>query len=71
MQKKYGNMYRLWIGPNKLIIIVTDADFIGFILSMPKLIYKEFGYEMFYPWMGQGLLTSNGNIILKISLIAA
>lgn len=57
--KKYSNVARVWIGPKLLIILTNPAD-IEIILNSNVYIQKSDEYRFFKPWLGNGLLISNG-----------
>ncbi|XP_058450029.1 cytochrome P450 4d1-like isoform X2 [Malaya genurostris] len=55
--KESGKCFRLWLGPD-LLIIVTDAKVAEGLLNSPKFIEKSAEYDYIRPWLGEGLLTS-------------
>ncbi|XP_062555241.1 cytochrome P450 4d2-like isoform X2 [Armigeres subalbatus] len=57
--QEYGKFYRLWIGPD-LIFPITDVKLVEAILSSQKLLEKSVQYDFLRPWLGNGLLTSDG-----------
>ncbi|KAL4714434.1 hypothetical protein ACJJTC_017729 [Scirpophaga incertulas] len=56
---KYGTVIRGWLGP-KLFIFLSDATDIEVILSSHIHIDKSSEYNLFKPWLGNGLLISTG-----------
>ncbi|XP_055641756.1 cytochrome P450 4d1-like [Toxorhynchites rutilus septentrionalis] len=56
--KQAGKCFRLWLGP-ELLIVITDAKVAEAILSSPKYIEKSGEYDFIRPWLGEGLLTSS------------
>lgn len=56
--REAGKCFRLWLGP-ELLIIVTDAKVAEGVLSSPKFIEKSGEYNFIRPWLGDGLLTSS------------
>ncbi|XP_037028672.1 cytochrome P450 4g1-like [Bradysia coprophila] len=58
--KKYTNVARVWIGP-KLVVILTNPSDIEIILNSNVYIQKSDEYRFFKPWLGNGLLISNGD----------
>ncbi|XP_063230569.1 cytochrome P450 4C1-like [Bacillus rossius redtenbacheri] len=59
LAKKYGSLYRLWVGTN-LFVILSDPDLIEVILSSNVQLDKGTNYKFTFPWIGDGLLTSTG-----------
>ncbi|XP_046985683.1 cytochrome P450 4C1-like [Schistocerca americana] len=58
--KTYGSTYLVWLGTRPFIFLI-DADEVETILSSPTHIKKSISYKFVEPWLGQGLLTSDGN----------
>lgn len=58
--KKYTNVVRVWIGP-KLVVFLTNPVDIEIILNSNVYIQKSDEYRFFKPWLGNGLLISNGD----------
>ncbi|KAM3968055.1 LOW QUALITY PROTEIN: uncharacterized protein ACR2FA_005074 [Aphomia sociella] len=56
----YGNVIRAWLG-NRLFVFLTDPDDVEAILSSQEHIQKSSEYQLFEPWLGGGLLISNGD----------
>lgn len=52
--------YRFWMG-NRATIVFSKADHIDAIVTNSKTEGKSWEYEYLYPWLGTGLLTSQGN----------
>jgi cytochrome P450 family 4 len=59
--KNYGPILKAKIGPFRKFILVSDYKFLETILSSTKLIKKSDDYNFFHPWLGTGLLTSDGH----------
>jgi cytochrome P450 family 4 len=59
--KNYGPILKAKIGPFRKFILVSDYKFLETILSSTKLVKKSDDYNFFHPWLGTGLLTSDGN----------
>ncbi|KAJ3656159.1 hypothetical protein Zmor_015256 [Zophobas morio] len=59
-EKKYGEIYKIQIGPIRNFVIVSDYKFVEYILSSMKLLTKSQSYDFLRPWLGTGLLTSDG-----------
>ncbi|XP_055372835.1 cytochrome P450 4e2-like [Condylostylus longicornis] len=59
MVKDYGNIFRVWIGIIP-IIVLTGAKDVEKILASNTIITKSIIYDLFYDWLGDGLLTSTG-----------
>nr|AVL92839.1 CYP450 [Locusta migratoria] len=58
--KTYGTAYLIWLGTRPFIFLI-DADEVETVLSSPIHIKKSVTYKFVEPWLGQGLLTSDGN----------
>lgn len=58
--KKYGGLFRLWVGPFNLAFVSTDPRDVEVILNSTTHIKKSKMYEMLVPWLGDGLLLSYG-----------
>uniref|UniRef100_T1J576 Cytochrome P450 n=1 Tax=Strigamia maritima TaxID=126957 RepID=T1J576_STRMM len=58
-QKKWPKYFRIWIGPQPFLYLYNAQD-IETILSSSTLIDKASLYKLLHPWLGTGLLTSNG-----------
>ncbi|XP_055603019.1 cytochrome P450 4C1-like [Uranotaenia lowii] len=56
--REAGKCFRLWLGP-EMLIIVTDAKITETILSSQQFIEKSGEYDFIRPWLGEGLLTSS------------
>ncbi|CAH1367873.1 unnamed protein product [Tenebrio molitor] len=59
--KNYGPILKAKIGPFRKFILVSDYKFLETILSSTKLVKKSDDYNFFHPWLGTGLLTSDGH----------
>ncbi|KAJ3655751.1 hypothetical protein Zmor_014866 [Zophobas morio] len=59
-ERKYGEIYKIQIGPVRKFLIVSDYKFLECILSSIKLLTKSDDYYFLKPWLGTGLLTSDG-----------
>ncbi|XP_019864629.2 cytochrome P450 4C1 isoform X2 [Aethina tumida] len=57
--KQYGNIYKLWIGPNPSLVI-TNPDMVEKILTSNIHITKSKTYDLVKPWIGLGLLVQTG-----------
>lgn len=57
--KRYGNVYRMWIGTH-LFIVTSHPDDIEAIVTNPALIDKGNTYSLLQPWLGDGLLLLGG-----------
>ncbi|XP_069675166.1 cytochrome P450 4C1-like isoform X2 [Periplaneta americana] len=55
----YGEIFRLWAG-TELAVFIWSPKYIEILLSSTKEIEKGFGYKLLTPWLGFGLLTSEG-----------
>ncbi|XP_017773173.1 PREDICTED: cytochrome P450 4d2-like [Nicrophorus vespilloides] len=64
-RKECGKSFKLILGPFATYVMTTDANFIEFILTSPKLIEKSWDYEFMRNWLGNGLISAPGNIWAK------
>lgn len=48
------------LGPIRYFIVFADAKSVELVLSSAKHTEKSEEYDLFHPWLGTGLLTSNG-----------
>lgn len=60
LAKKYGGLFRMWIGPFNLAFVATNPKDVEIILNSTKHIKKSGMYDMLVPWLGDGLLLSYG-----------
>ncbi|XP_047096721.1 cytochrome P450 4C1-like isoform X2 [Schistocerca piceifrons] len=58
--KRFGPIFRSWIGPYPSIMI-QKPEYLEKIMSSSELIEKSTFYSFLYPWLGEGLLTSSGS----------
>jgi hypothetical protein len=61
--KKYGGVLLLHGGPIRKTLLISDYKFLEHVLSSTKILNKSDDYRFFHPWLGTGLLTSDGNKI--------
>lgn len=59
LQRKYGNFYKLWTGPT-LRLVVNKPEYLEDLLTSSINLSKSTGYDLFKPWLGDGLLISRG-----------
>ncbi|XP_050312093.1 cytochrome P450 4d2-like [Anthonomus grandis grandis] len=59
LQKRYGNFYKLWTGPT-LRIVINKPQYLEELLTSNINLSKSNGYDLFKPWLGDGLLVSTG-----------
>ncbi|KAJ8922207.1 hypothetical protein NQ315_004144, partial [Exocentrus adspersus] len=59
LQKKYGSFYKLWLGP-RLNLMVSKPEYLEQLLNSNVHLSKSVGYDLFKPWLGDGLLVSTG-----------
>ncbi|XP_071454038.1 cytochrome P450 4c3-like [Hetaerina americana] len=57
--KRYGPMFRLWVG-TRPIVFLCGAEELQPLLSSSVHIKKSLEYTLFEPWLGEGLITSAG-----------
>ncbi|KAK9679812.1 Cytochrome P450 [Popillia japonica] len=61
----YGSVFRIWQDPLHLSVFVADPDIVEYFLSSNTHIKKSEGYDLFQPWLGQGLINNAGDIWRK------
>jgi hypothetical protein len=67
--EEYGEIVKIQIGPLRKMIVVSDYKFLECILSSTKLLTKSDDYRFMQPWLGTGLLTTDGKTVkLRIFL---
>lgn len=59
LQQKYGSFYKLWLGP-RLHLMVSKPEYLEQLLNSNVHLRKSDGYDLFKPWLGDGLLVSTG-----------
>lgn len=60
LAKKYGPIYRMWIGNNFPEVRVMQCDLAEEIFRSSKHIEKSPTYDLLRPWLGEGLISSTG-----------
>ncbi|KAF5289900.1 hypothetical protein FQA39_LY14962 [Lamprigera yunnana] len=60
-KKMYGDVVKLYIGPDPSILMINDYKFIEYVLTSAKILDKALEYRYMFKWLGNGLITSNGN----------
>jgi cytochrome P450 family 4 len=48
-------------GPTRKTLLISDYKFLEHVLSSTKILNRSDDYHFFRPWLGTGLLTSDGN----------
>lgn len=48
------------IGPYPPLLLITDCDFLKYLLNSAQLIDKADDYRFLHRWLGTGLLTGTG-----------
>ncbi|XP_039288722.1 cytochrome P450 4C1 [Nilaparvata lugens] len=61
---KLGPVVQLWIGP-ELYVLLSDIKDIELILQSNTLLKKAHIYDLLHPWLGNGLLSSTGEVWRK------
>ncbi|XP_063922936.1 cytochrome P450 4c3-like isoform X2 [Zophobas morio] len=56
----YGSIVKAKIGPIRQLILVSDYKLLEHVLSSTKVLVKSDDYNFLRPWLGNGLLTSDG-----------
>ncbi|XP_076250997.1 putative cytochrome P450 4s3 isoform X1 [Rhynchophorus ferrugineus] len=57
---KYGGVIRQYIGPRKPSLVVANKEFLEFLCINNKYVCKSKFYDLIKPWLGEGLITSDG-----------
>jgi len=60
--KKYGPIYKFWIGPNMPVVVMSEPSAAKVIFQSSKNITKASLYKLISDWLGIGLLTSTGEV---------
>ncbi|EFA01323.1 cytochrome P450 4BR3 [Tribolium castaneum] len=60
LQDKYGTVVKVWLGP-RLHLLITKPEMVEFFLNSTVHLNKSDGYDLFKPWLGDGLLVSTGS----------
>lgn len=60
IQEQYGPITKLFMGPSKIYLIVSDPELVEIILTSNKEIRKGTDYQLLRPWLFNGLLLSTG-----------
>lgn len=60
IQEQYGPITKLFMGPSKIYLIISDPELVEIILTSNKEIRKGIDYQMLRPWLFNGLLLSTG-----------
>ncbi|XKL62370.1 hypothetical protein PGB90_002203 [Kerria lacca] len=62
LSKKYGPIFRLWVGKD-LFVVITNPDDTEAFLSRARFLNKSNSYRLLDPWLGdKGLLTSDEEV---------
>lgn len=65
----HGGVIRQYIGPQKPSLVTANRDFLQFLCRHSKYIGKAKFYRYLKPWLGEGLLTSDGSIRRNINFL--
>ncbi|KAJ8937565.1 hypothetical protein NQ318_000106 [Aromia moschata] len=57
LQNEYGSLYKLWLGP-RLHLMMSKPEYLEHLLNSNIHLAKSDGYDLFRPWLGDGLLVS-------------
>lgn len=57
---QFNGLYKIHLGPIRKLIIASDYKFLECVLSSMKILNKSEDYLYLRPWLGTGLLTSDG-----------
>ncbi|XP_022914303.1 cytochrome P450 4c3-like [Onthophagus taurus] len=64
--KTYGKVVRIWQGPFRVNVFITDPKLVEYFLSSQVHIKKSLGYDIFKSWLGEGgLINSSGKLWSK------
>ncbi|KRT82401.1 cytochrome P450 [Oryctes borbonicus] len=61
----YGPLLRIWQNGLKLSVFVVNPNIVEYFLSSNVHIKKSAGYDLYQPWLGQGLINNAGEIWRK------
>ncbi|XP_018324124.1 cytochrome P450 4d2 [Agrilus planipennis] len=57
-KKRYGNIFKLFIGFQETVVIISDPDLVQVLLGTTGPLHKSRIYRFLFDWLGHGLLTS-------------
>lgn len=60
-QQFHDGLYCLWIGPLYPFVVMYKPELVEILLNNSKHTTKSIEYEFVHPWLGTGLLTSDGS----------
>lgn len=58
--RQHGGIIRQFIGPRKPSLLIADRNFLKFLCDNKKHVSKSKFYRYMKPWLGEGLITSDG-----------
>lgn len=56
----YGRVLRLWMGPFRLNVMLSDPKYVEYFLISNVHLDKSDGYDLLKSWLGDGLINANG-----------
>ncbi|KAF2900474.1 hypothetical protein ILUMI_05709 [Ignelater luminosus] len=59
-KKKYGSIFKVYLGFAPPTLIITDPKFLEFVMGSTRILDKSEDYRFLHSWLGRGLLTSGG-----------
>lgn len=57
---EYGGTIRQFVGPRKPSLMTANKEFLEFLCNNSKYLSKAKFYRYMKPWLGEGLITSDG-----------
>lgn len=58
--KTHGPIIRIWLNPIKLSVFVVEPKIVEYFLTSNVHLKKSAGYDLYQPWLGQGLINNTG-----------
>ncbi|KAF2891837.1 hypothetical protein ILUMI_14336, partial [Ignelater luminosus] len=67
-QKKYGELFKIYLGFAPPLLVISNPQFLEFLLGSTKILEKASNYRFLHRWLGKGLLTSESKYSILLQL---
>ncbi|KAF2889130.1 hypothetical protein ILUMI_17043, partial [Ignelater luminosus] len=67
-QKKYGDLFKIYLGFATPFLLISNPQFLEFLLGSTKILEKSSNYKFLHRWLGTGLLTSESKYSTLLQL---